>query len=204
MKDKRAELVGISTDYRTKDTLLTFRVEDCPPDIAEQMTGKKLRLDAVTWREKRSREANSYYWSLLAKLAGVLGRTNTSVHNEMLAKYGEPMPVACGDGVYVSLPDNEDVEKWAEENETVHMRPTSQVIQGRRTYRLMLGSSYYDTAEFARLLDGLVEECKAVGIETITPDEKERMLAAYAPAERFAGRHDTVLPVREEWKNRPA
>lgn len=204
MKDKRAELVGISTDYKTRETLLTFRVEDCSPASAEEMTGKALRLDAVMWRDKRSREANSYYWTLLAKLAGKLGRSNVSLHNEMIAKYGEPMPVLCGERVYVSLPDNEAVEKWVEENETVHLRPTSQVINGHRTYRLMLGSSYYDTAEFSRLLDGLIEDCKAVGIETMTPAEVERMMAHYVPAEHLTKRHDEVLPVRAERVHRPA
>lgn len=180
MKDKRSELIGISQDYKTRETLLTFRVEDCRPADAEALTGKPLRLDAVEWRNKRSRDANAYYWLLLGKLAGALGRSNASVHNEMLGKYGQPMETDGG-RVYVSLPDTPAGEKWAEESETVHLRPTSQARRGFRTYRLMLGSSYYDTAEFSRLLDGLIDDCKSIGLETITPEEKERMMAAYAP-----------------------
>lgn len=193
MKDKRARLVGISTDYKTRETLLTFSVRGFPPDHAEALNGKELRLDAVEWRDKRSKEANAYYWALLAKLAGVLGRSNASLHNEMLGKYGTPAP--AGGAAYVSLEDTETAEKWAEESETYHLRPTSQVINGRRTYRLMLGSSYYDTAEFSRLLDGLIDDCKAVGIETITPEEQERIMAHYVPLNHAKG-FNPVLPLR--------
>ena len=48
-----------------------------------------------------------------------------------------------------------------------------------RTYIMLRGSSSYDTKEMARLIDGLVSECKEVGIETLPPDEVERMMAAY-------------------------
>ena len=44
---------------------------------------------------------------------------------------------------------------------------------------MMRGSSTYDTREMSRLIDGLVEECKAQGIETLPPDEFGRMMERY-------------------------
>ncbi len=46
-----------------------------------------------------------------------------------------------------------------------HLMPTSQVRQGLdgimyRTYKLLRGSSTYDTSEMARLIDGLITSCK--------------------------------------------
>lgn len=44
---------------------------------------------------------------------------------------------------------------------------------------MLRGSSTYDTAEMSTLINGLVEECKDLGIETMTPQELERMMALY-------------------------
>lgn len=46
-------------------------------------------------------------------------------------------------------------------------------------YRIK-GSSQYNTREMSRLIDGLVSECKECGIETLTPEELERMMVQYA------------------------
>ena len=44
---------------------------------------------------------------------------------------------------------------------------------------MLKGSSEYDTKEMSHLIDGLVSECKEMGIETLPPEELERMMAAY-------------------------
>ena len=33
------------------------------------------------------------------------------------------------------------------------------------------GSSTYDTAQMSKLIDNIVSDCKALGIETLTPDK---------------------------------
>ena len=37
------------------------------------------------------------------------------------------------------------------------------------------GSHTYDTEEMSRLIDGVVTECRELGIETLPPDELKRM-----------------------------
>lgn len=64
--------------------------------------------------------------------------------------------------------------------ETYHIRPTSEVRFDKngspfRTYIMMRGSSDYDTKEMASLIDGVVSECRQMGISTLPPDEIERM-----------------------------
>ena len=41
------------------------------------------------------------------------------------------------------------------------------------------GSSGYNTSEMSALIDGVVSECKEMGIETLPPEELERMMDAY-------------------------
>ena len=50
-----------------------------------------------------------------------------------------------------------------------------------------MGSSRYNTAEMSHLLDGLIYECKVLGIETATPEELERMKQLYDQNRREDG-----------------
>lgn len=165
---------------------LDARIEDI-----EKLKDKKLSVEIKQYREKRSLDANAYYWQLVSKLSDAIGRPNNWIHNWMLREYGE-IEVIDGQGVYLVLPDTEAAQKTAEHAETYHLKPTSQVKLGKdgrmyRTYMMLRGSSSFDTKEMSRLINGLVDECKAVGIETMTPDELERMMAAYGKKHNSAG-----------------
>lgn len=45
--------------------------------------------------------------------------------------------------------------------------------------QLFCGSSAYDTAQMSRLIDNIVQECKAQGIETMTPEKLDRLKEAW-------------------------
>ena len=101
----------------------------------------------------------------------------------MLRRYGQNLTID-GHGAYIRIPDTEKAVEMALEASEYHIRPTSQVVTGKdgvnyRTYIMLMGSRQYDTAEMSHLIDGLVDECKALGIETIPPDELARMMADY-------------------------
>lgn len=166
---------------------LVFASEsDFNSDIEEILACDKIRLKIAKYRAKRSLDANAYYWVLLSKLARVLQTSNAELHNLMLSRYGQPWIVV--DALHLAmLPDTEKTEKLVKQSEEYHLRPTSQVTtlaDGKeyRTYITMRGSSTYNTEEMARLLDGLISECKAVGMtdgEIMTPDEKRILTERY-------------------------
>ena len=178
-----ARLVDISKDWKTGKTRLTMEADGIPPREAEKYAEKKLRLKIVEWRDKRTLDANAYYWVLVTKLAEVLKQTLPAIHNIMLRRYGQP-DIYDGKLAYIVLPDSEETEKKALQAETYHIKPLSQVKEGKdgkmyRTYILLRGSSSYDTKEMSALIDGIVGECREVGIETLPPAELERIMAAY-------------------------
>lgn len=191
--ESKAELIDISRDWKNGKTRLLFEVDGSPED-AERYSGKKLRLKAVEWKEKRSLDANAYYWVLISKIAGLHGVSNSYMHNFMLRAYGQP-DLYDEKKAYIVLPDTEETEKKAMEAETYHIKPTSEVKIGKdgkayRTYFLLRGSSTYNTAEMSRLINGLVSECKEAGIETLTHDDLERMMLAYE--EKYKEKHRAV------------
>lgn len=147
---------------------------------------EKISVEIKPYRKKRSLDANAYYWALITKLATVVGLSNPECHNMMLRGYGQP-EVIDGVNVYFPIPDTEEAERRVNNYTDYHFQPTSQVKQGNngimyRTYKLLRGSHTYDTAEMARLIDGLISECKHAGIpegEIATPDEKRLLKEKY-------------------------
>ena len=149
----------------------------------QSITGKDLRITVREWKEKRSKDANAYYWTLTEKLAEAMKLPKPAVHNMNLRDYGKLMLID-GRVVEVEIPDTDEAEKSVLRQETFHLKPTGFVYYTdrgtMRTYLMLLGSSTYDTAEMSALLDGVIEDCKSCGIETATPEEIERMKKLYA------------------------
>lgn len=172
----------ISIDYKTHKMMTSFLLDAAPADV-EQMADKVLSVELKQYRKKRSLDANSYYWVLCTKVAGSLGRSMASIHNDMLRKYGQ-IELIDGKAVYLVIPDTETAANRADEAETYHIKPTSEVKAGRdgkmyRTYMMLRGSHDYDTKEMSALIEGVVSEAKELGIETLTPQELQEMMDSY-------------------------
>lgn len=118
------------------------------------------------YHPKRSLNANAYAWALIGQIADVLRKSKEEVYFEMLKAYGQ--------SEFVSVRSDIDVKgyfKYYEEYGKGH-------VEGREFthYKVYKGSSEFDSREMAILLDGIIQEAKAQGIETITPAEKQRMI----------------------------
>ena len=187
----KCTLTDVTRDWSTGKFRVTFEAED---DISGQIDGmrdKTLRLTAKQWRDKRSLDSNAYYWVLLSKLAEDLHISKPRAHNIMLREYGQ-VELVDGSRCFVRIPDTDEAENDVMERTVFHLRPTSQVVEGNdginyRTYVVLMGSSRYDTSEMSHLLDGLIYECKVLGIETATPEELERMKQLYDQNRREDG-----------------
>lgn len=181
MFELRGRLIDIVQDIRNKTFRITFEVMQIPKGI-DALRDIALRISLKKWREKRSLTANAYYWVLVQKIAESINQPQAVVHNILLRAYGV-LDIVDGDSMTVFVPDTEEAANEVLRKETYHLRPTSKVIDGKkgrlRAYRIMLGSSYYDTKQFSTLLDGAIQECKEMGIETLPSDEIRRMMEDY-------------------------
>lgn len=181
--ESKGTLIDVSRDWKTGKMRLTFEFDSDVSAAIDKIKDKLLRITVKLWRDKRSLDANSYYWVLLSRLAEAVGISKPRAHNLMLRKYGQNL-VVDSQIAFLVIPDTEEAEETALEAESFHIRPTSQVKQGKdgkmyRTYTVLAGSSTYDTKEMSELINGLVSECKEQGIETLTPDELARMMKDY-------------------------
>ena len=116
-------------------------------------------------RKRRSRSQNSYYWELNDKLADVLRMERMELHFQMLRSYA-PCEVMS---VLESVP--------LDDYFTYYEVFAHGTLRGRqyKHVRIYKRSSRMDSREFSRLLDGIIQECRQQGIDTLTPDEIARL-----------------------------
>ena len=177
-------LVEVSKNWENNRFRLTYEVnEDVTGEVNSIKECEKLNISAKKHREKRSLDANGYYWKLVSQIAEIMGNSKAYQHNWMLRRYGQ-LELFGGQVAYTVLPDTEEAERKVDEAETYHLKPTSQVREGKdgvmyRTYMMLKGSKEYDTKEMSVLIDGVVACAKELGIQTMTPAEIERMKATW-------------------------
>lgn len=118
------------------------------------------------YREKRSLNANAYAWKLITEIANVLRNDKDSIYLQMLHSYGQ--------SDIVSVKSSIDVKGYFK-----YYSQAGQAVLGGvefTHYKVYKGSSEFDTREMAILIDGIVSECKAMNIDTATPEEHARMI----------------------------
>lgn len=128
-------------------------------------------LEIKEHREKRSLEANRYLWALLGELGVVLGTTKEELYLQKVRDYGIFKDFYLTEDEYKTF-------KVAWESLGTGW-PTEQADYHKDGERLLIrayyGSSKYNTKQMSRLLDSVVEDCKAQGIETATDAELSLM-----------------------------
>lgn len=135
--------------------------------------GKPYELLIRPVRVKRSLDANAYYQALLDQLKDVLHRDRDELHFDLLRRYGQTAVDSEGNKLIFSIISQIDGTKISKYVEVIgHGK-----VDGKdfTHYRVLKGSSEMDTREFSILLEGLIDECKLQGIETLTPAELEKL-----------------------------
>ena len=140
---------------------------DGAPDV-DGLLDNDLRLTLTKWRERRSKDANAYFHLLADKLADALRMSKPKMKNYLLYRYGQR--ARDNDGNLVIIKTNADEDELIERSD-IHCWYLKDAEDGTPMYVLLEHSRFYDTKQMSILIDGVVEECKGQGIETMTPDE---------------------------------
>ena len=124
------------------------------------------RYELKEYKEKRSLNANNYYWQLVTELGNVLGMDKEWLHFLLLQKYGQSEMIS----VVADVDMKNYLKYYAEAGESV--------LNGKafKHYKVYKGSSEMNSKEMSILINGLVEECHIQGIETKTPAEINSLL----------------------------
>lgn len=172
--EARGRIKTITWDYETGKMIIGFMVDSIPSDL-DNLQNKDLDVLAKPHREKRSLNANAYFHVLSGKIAEKLGTSLTHEKNRLIREYGQYEVI---DGMIPTLTAKAKYEDRLLDMEAVHLKV---VERPGETVKMafLRGSHTYNTAEMSRLIDATVEEAKELNIETMTPDQLERMKASW-------------------------
>ena len=166
---------SVARDLPSGQFIISFMVPTLPSDL-ETLTGcDALDITAKRHREKRSLNANAYFHVLTGKIAEANGTTLTHEKNAFIREYGQYEYI---DGMIPTVTVKAEYEDRMLDMESVHLKTIERPGEVVKM-AFLRGSHTYDTKEMSRLIDGVVEAAKELGIETLTPEQLERMKAAW-------------------------
>lgn len=115
------------------------------------------KFEVKEYRQKRSLTANAYCWALIGEIADSLRLSKETVYLNMLRDYGQSQIISVRADINI-----DGYFKYFEKFGTG-------TVNGKEFthYKVYKGSSEYDTREMAIFIDGVVQEAKAIGIQTL-------------------------------------
>lgn len=121
-------------------------------------------------KKKRSKDQNSYFWELLQKLCYEMNLDVIQEYKKRVKELGifkqweidtENVPT------FVHLWEDRGIAWFTEKVEEI----------GNKTIiNAYYGSSSYNSKQFSRLLDNLVQDCRSVGVQTLEDMEIEELI----------------------------
>lgn len=158
-----------------KTTTVELELEGNQCAEFEKYQGKHIDIALKQYRKKRSLNANSYAWLLIGKLSEVLDKPSVEIYREYIKTIG----------VYRDIDIAQEAEPTVSKvwcayglgwlTEKVDFASAKDNV----TLRLFYGSSVYNTKQMSMLIDCIAQDCKALDIETQTPQQIADMVSLW-------------------------
>lgn len=171
-------LEEISIDYKTNKPKISFLINDKSklPTI-EELKGIKLKIIAKKDIKKRSLNANNYFWKLLQELCELAEIDTIEEYKRRVKELG----------IFRRFKIEKDnvntFEKmWTSQGVAWFCEIFDTEIIGNTEFKIInayYGSSSFNSKQMSRLINDLVEDCKAYEIETKTPAEIKSLLESW-------------------------
>ena len=126
-------------------------------------------------KKKRSLDANAYAWVLIDKIAAEMRLGKEEVYRNTIRDIGGNSEIIC-------VPDKaiDTLRRcWEKNGLGWQMDTFPSKLKGCTNAILYYGSSAYDTKQMSIFIDRLIQDAKALGIETMPPDRLNSLLEAW-------------------------
>ena len=152
--------------------ILTLQVAGDPRQICEELKDCEIDITLKKYRRRRGLDANAYAWVLIGLIAERMRVDKAQVYRDAIRAIGGTSTIICvPDGAVQMLRESWEARGIGWQTETLPSK-----LNGCTNVCLYYGSSVYDTRQMSLLIDHLVQDAKAIGIETLTPRELESMM----------------------------
>lgn len=168
----------ISIDLKTRKPKISVLLDTKEIEIVEQLKNEnKLNVELKKYREKRSLNANNYFWKLLQELCDLADIETIEEYKRRVKQLG------IFKRLKIMTEDVKTVEKiWTDRGIAWFCEIADTEYIGDTEFKIInayYGSSSFNTKQMSRLINDLVQDCQAYGIETKTPAEIESLLRSW-------------------------
>lgn len=170
----KAKIIDFAVGFNRKQRL-TLEIDGDFRAEYDQLKESDVAVTIKKHREKRSLDANAYCWVLIDKLSQATGLPKAEVYRQAIKNIGGVSETVCVQDRAL----NKLCEGWEHNGIGWQAETFPSKIDGCTNVTLYYGSSTYDTAQMSRLIDHITQDCKSVGIETMTPEELSRLVEAW-------------------------
>lgn len=165
----KARLTELTFTLTGKQRLVLELEDDFRQKFAE-LKGHDVRIEVKRWRKRRSLDANAYAWVLMDKIAETTGVDKLTIYRQAIKEIG-------GVSDIIAVTDDA-VERFRASWSDKGAGWQTEILDSKDGYKRIIayyGSSTYDTKQMSALIDSLVQEAQALGIETLPPAEIARL-----------------------------
>ena len=179
MSDIKFDAAKLFEDYGSNEMWIMLRVHNGSKNAARRLVeklkeyaGKVFSAKIEQARSKRSGEANRYMWLLCKKLGEAMDLSDKEVYRRHILNHN----------IFREIEINESAAATFEKAWAMHgigwicERQDYAQHEGFVILRAYYGSSTYSTKQMAQLIDGLVQDCRALDIETRPQSEIDAFL----------------------------
>lgn len=139
--------------------------------------GKQFDCIIQVHREKRSLDANAYFHLLIDKIAKKLNCGTSELKIKMNLEYGSPALMSNGMKFAIKVPKGEDITRFYNYAKWYGEATENGVVLDK--YMLYKPTHTLNSKEMAFLIDRVIDEAKDLGVDTITPNEKAKMISLW-------------------------
>ena len=168
----------ISIDYKTRKAKISIVLDSKELDSIEHLKNDgKLKIEMKKYREPRSLNANNYFWKLLQELCEKQDIDTIEEYRRRVKQLGifKRWRVEEKDlDTFVKSWENWGIAWFCEVADTEYLDTIEFKI-----VNAYYGSSSFNSKQMSRLIDSLVQDCKAIGIETKTQEEIESLIKSW-------------------------
>lgn len=177
------KIIGAAINFANNKPTITFEINergDFESMVDDLKDKEKLSIEVKPYREKRSLDANAYFFSLVDKLSQKLNIPKTEIYRNAIKEIGGVSETVCvRESAVERLCDG-----WRKNGLGWQTDTFPSKIEGCTNVILYYGSSTYDKEQMSRLIDNIVQDCQAVGIETRTPEELANLISLWGSNEK--------------------
>lgn len=176
-------LQDISIDYKTNKPKITLLLEQRDSISGlEDIKDDKLSIEIKKYRKPRSLDANKFFWKLLQEVCDYKDIDVIEDYKRRVKELGifKQFKIMTQDvKTFKKLWTDRGIAWFCEIADTTYIGDTEFKI-----INAYYGSSSYNSKQMSRLIDNLVQDCKAVGIETKSESEIDSLLSSWAGTNR--------------------